>query len=214
MQDFGQDPRPADEPSRSWTDADLTLDAQARQLLRRLLVDDDGSALPALVELMGARLHDLQGAVLAEQGVCTHADLVSDWFATLLDDEAGEAPAHPLAVAHAWMTARARALAIGLSAQPLPWEDGFDPGLPDYWIEQLGLEADDPLQLYVSLCVLHRADDTTRQVLRDVQFEGLDPQVCAARRQLPVDEVEARVRQARMDMILALEKLSRGGADG
>lgn len=213
MQDFEQDPRPADEPSRSWTDADLSLDDQARTLLQRLLADDDGSVLPTLVDLMGPRLAELAVAVLAERGVCAHADLASDWFASLLSDDQQSAPAHPLAAAHDWMAARARALAIGLSAQPLPWEDGFDTELPAYWLEQLGVDASEPLQMYVTLCVLHRAEPLTRQVVRDVQVDGLDESSCARRRQLSNDEVAKRLRQARMDMILALEKLSRGGAD-
>lgn len=213
MQEFGQDPRGSDGPSGSWSAADLRLDAAAAPLIRRLLVDDDAGALPELVDLLGPRLAALADALLSEHGVCATAELDSDWFAHLLDADGRDVPEHPLGAAHAWMDARARSLAIGLSAQPMPWEEGYDRHLPSYWRDQLGVATDDPRGLYVTLCAVHRCELATRQVLRDVQVLGLESGTCAERRGLTVAVVQEHLRTARLAIIRALERAEEGGAD-
>lgn len=202
------DPRRGSAPSS----ADLVLESRAVPLLARL-ADDDGSSLELLIDLLGERVHALQDLALDAVGLCADPELSIEWFTSLALGDGDPHTSHPLADALAWMTARARATVQALAARPLPWEDGYSPGLPGVWLERCGVQGSDDVELYVSLVSLHRLPETVRRVMRQLTVTGLLPAACAHSLSMTEAEVMTHWKRGRMELVEALERLRNGGAD-
>lgn len=211
----GAEPRrgPGDGHDPSRRSEDLRIDDEARRLLERLWVDDDGDALAELGGLLGERLDALEPELLDDLGSMVPLDLATEWFTELLTSPLppGGVPAHPMAAARDWMEARGRALVTTLAARPQPWEDGFGEDLPAEWLGRLAIESDEPLATYVTLVALHRLPLTTRRVMRARQVEGLSVPTCAQRLNLSPGQVEEHERTGRRAMLEAIDRLLRGG---
>lgn len=204
----------ADQPAPDWSTDDLRIDALLQELLRRLLVENDGTALSEVLETAGPRLHDLAEIASRSVGLCAEAELAIEWVAELAVSLSTDVPRHPLAEALDAMTARARAIVTTLSAQPLPDEDGYSDTLPRQWMERLGLEPVDQRAMYIHMVVLHRQSLEVRWVMRDVAIRELDPSSCAADRRLAEEQVHQLLRQGRMALLEAAERFEPGDRHG
>lgn len=213
--DRGPDAAPEPDPESGegpWSSDDLAVEARASDLMSRLIEDDDGDALVELIDLLDARLERAEPHVLDELGSLVPLRLGAEWFSSLLsEDELDQKTSvHPLAAALEYMRARGRGLISALSAQPLPWEDGYRASLPAEWLGRLEIEDPEPVVTFVNLVTLHRLPQTTRQVLRDLQVTGLEPAACATRRGLTEAQVGQCLREGRLASLQAIDRYLRG----
>lgn len=204
----------ADQPRPRWSTDDLRLETRLRDLMQRLLVDNDGSVLPEWLATIGPRLERLEDLACRSVGLCAQAGLAMEWATETAVSLSTEVPAHPLAAALEDMTARARAIANALSAQPLPDEDGYSDALPRQWMNRLGLEDVAHRPMYIQLVVLHRQPLPVRWVLRDVSIQQQSLESCAAERGLSVDDVRRLLRSGQLALLEAAERLDPGDTHG
>lgn len=216
MSGRGENPERSPPPSGGdrapWSAEDLREEARASELIERFRAGGAEDALATLADLMAPRLNRVEPIVLDEIGALVPLDLASEWLTEIaLGSEPDlRAVSHPFAHAIDFMRARGRTLVTAMSAQPLPWEVGFAPGLPAQWMARLVIDHPEPAFVYVNLVASHRLDETTRRVLRQIQVNGASQEQAAKLLGLPEERVATAYRDGRLAIVESLERLAKG----